>query len=112
MGHRGTIAPRLDPAAYERWLRANAVRYVALPDAPIDPDGRLEAGLVGTHPSFLREVWHSAHWQLFRVRHPLPLASGAVAGVNLTATALRLRVPRSGRTLLRVRWTPPNGIGL
>jgi hypothetical protein len=98
--------PRLSPAAYDRWLRANAVRYVALPDAPIDPDGRLEARLVARHPSFLREVWRGAHWRLFRVRHPLPLASGAVTGVSLAATGVRLRVRRSGRILLRVHWTP------
>jgi hypothetical protein len=103
--------PRLRPAAFDRWLHANAVRYVALPDAPIDPAGRLEAGLVATHPPFLREIWRSAHWQLFRVRAPLPLASGPVARVNVGATDLRLRVRRSGTILLRVHWTPYWGLG-
>src|SRR4051812_2985208 len=97
--------PRLDSAAFDRWLRANAVRYVALPDAPIDPAGRPEARLVATRPPFLREIWRSAHWRLFRVRDPLPLASGPVARVDLGATDLRLRVRRSGRILLRVHWT-------
>jgi hypothetical protein len=98
--------PRLDPVAFHRWLRANAVRYVALPDAPIDPAGRLEAALVATQPSFLREVWHGAHWRLFRVRDPLALASGPVTGVHLGATGVRLRATRPGRVLLRVHWTP------
>jgi hypothetical protein len=98
--------PRLDPAAFDRWLRANAVHYVALPDAPIDPAGRLEARLVATRPPFLREIWRSAHWRLFRVRDPLPLASGPVSRVKLGASDLRLRVRRSGRILLRVHWTP------
>src|SRR3954451_5206273 len=97
--------PRLDSAAFDRWLRANAVRYVALPDAPIDPAGRPEARLVATRPPFLREIWRSAHWRLFRVRDPLPLASGPVARGDLGATDLRLRVRRSGRILLRVHWT-------
>src|SRR4051794_34853417 len=103
--------PRLAPAAFDRWLRANAVRYVALPDAPIDPAGRLEAGLVAAKTPFLREVWHSAHWQLFRVRDPLPLAAGPVARVDLGPADLRLRVRRSGRILLRVHWTPYWGLG-
>jgi hypothetical protein len=98
--------PELDSAAFDRWLRANAVRYVALPDAPIDPAGRLEAGLVAAQPSFLREVWRGAHWRLFRVRRPLPLASGPVTSVRLGATGLRLRVTRPGRILVRVHWTP------
>jgi hypothetical protein len=61
---------------------------------------------VAAHPPFLREVWRGAHWRLFRVRDPLPLASGAVAGVHLGATGLRLRATGPGRILLRVHWTP------
>ena len=98
--------PRLDPAAFHRWLRANAVRYVALPDAPIDPAGRLEAALVATRPPFLHEVWRGAHWRLFRVRDPVPLASGPARQVHLGATGVRMRVTRPGRVLLRVHWTP------
>ena len=36
-------APRLDAAAYGRWLRSEAVRYVALPDVPMDVAGIREA---------------------------------------------------------------------
>jgi hypothetical protein len=61
---------------------------------------------VAAQPSFLREVWRGAHWRLFRVRHPLPLASGRVTSVRLGATGLRLRATRPGRILLRVHWTP------
>lgn len=97
---------RLDPAALHRWLRANAVRYVALPDAPMDPAGRAEAAIVAAQPAFLGAVWHDRHWRLFRVRDPLPLASGAAHPVRLGATDLRLRVSRPGSSLLRVHWTP------
>jgi hypothetical protein len=97
---------RLDPAAFDRWLRTNAVRYVALPDAPIDPAGRREAAIVAARPAFLRAVWRGAHWRLFAVRDPLPLASGAARDVRLGATDLSLRVKRPGPILLRVHWTP------
>jgi len=99
-------APRLAPAALDRWLRANAVRYVALPDAPMDPAGRAEARIVAAGPPFLREVWRGRHWRLFRVRDPLPLASGGARPVQLGATDLRLDVRRPGRIVLRVHWTP------
>jgi hypothetical protein len=98
--------PRLDAGALHRWLRANAVRYVALPDAPMDPAGRAEAAIVAADPSFLREVWHSRHWRLFRVRDPLPLTSGADRPLSLGPTDVRLRVARAGASLLRVHWTP------
>jgi hypothetical protein len=97
---------QLDPAALDRWLRANAVRYVALADAPSDPAGRPEARIVAARPSFLREVWRGGHWRLYSVRDPLPLASGAVDRVQPSATALRLRVERPGAVLVRVHWTP------
>lgn len=96
---------RLDPAALHRWLRANAVRYVALPDTAMDPAGRAEAAIVAAQPAFLRAVWHDRHWRLFRVRDPLPLASGVARPVRLGATDLRLRVRRPGSSLLRVHWT-------
>jgi hypothetical protein len=96
---------RLSAVAYHRWLRANAVRYVALPDVPMDPAGRREAELVRRAPPFLEPVWADAHWRLFRVRDPLPLASrGAMA--RLSDAGVRLHVQRPGRVLLRVHWTP------
>jgi hypothetical protein len=97
---------RLGPAAFDRWLHANAVRYVALPDAPLDPAGRREAAIVAAHPSFLRPVPRTAHWQLFAVRDPQPLASGAARDVRVGATDLRLVATRPGPIRLRVHWTP------
>jgi hypothetical protein len=97
---------RLDPGAYHRWLRVNAVGYVALPDSPMDGAGRAEARLVAAGPSFLQPVWHGAHWRLFRVRDALPLASGRVDRVSLGDATVRLRVTQPGPVLLRVHWTP------
>jgi hypothetical protein len=96
----------LDPDAYHRWLRANAVRYVALPDVPMDGAGRAEAALVRSRPSFLVPVWRGPHWQLFRVRDPVPLATGAVTDVQLDQTGLRLTATRPGAIVARVRWSP------
>jgi hypothetical protein len=96
----------LDPDAYHHWLRANAVRYVALPDVPIDSAGRAEAALVRAHPSFLVPTWRGPHWRLFRVRDAVPLATGAVAGVRLGQTGLRLTATRAGPIVARVRWSP------
>jgi hypothetical protein len=95
---------RLSPAAYDRWLRSNAVRYVALPDAPMDPAGLAEATLVASAPPFLQPVWRGRHWRLFGVRDPVPLAAGGTH-VRLGTTTVRLDAARPGRMLVRVHWT-------
>ncbi|MEA2318135.1 MAG: hypothetical protein QOD44_2324 [Solirubrobacteraceae bacterium] len=98
--------PRLDADAYHHWLRANAVRYVALPDVPMDVAGQQEARLVRRSPSFLRPVWANAHWRLFRVTDALALASRRADRTWLSNARVRVRVRRRGDVLLRVHWTP------
>jgi hypothetical protein len=97
----------LTPARYRRWLDDNAVRYVALADAPIDYSAAAEAKLVrdGTAP-YLHEVFHDAHWRVFAVADPTPLASGGARVTALAPDTIRLDVPRPGRYLVRVRFTP------
>jgi hypothetical protein len=57
----------LSPVAYHGWLAENRVVYVALPDAPLDKAGSLEGRLVAHGLPYLRELWHSEHWRLYRV---------------------------------------------
>jgi hypothetical protein len=63
----------LTPERYARWLDDHAIRWVALPDAALDPSAEAEAGLIRTRPPFLAEVWRSAHWRLYEVRGARPL---------------------------------------
>jgi hypothetical protein len=58
--------PALSAAAYRGWLRANRVRYVALPDVPLDRAGAREGALVAGGAPYLREIWRSAHWRVYR----------------------------------------------
>ena len=57
----------LSAAAYRAWLVGNRVVYVALPDAPLDKAGSLEGRLLTHGLPYLRELWHSEHWRLYRV---------------------------------------------
>jgi hypothetical protein len=59
--------PNLTASAYRAWLYENRVLYVALPDARLDYAGRAEGALVARGLPYLREVWHSAHWRLYKV---------------------------------------------
>lgn len=58
--------PTLTAAGYRSWLAANRVRYVALPDAPLDAAGRREGALIARGLPYLRELWRSRHWRLYR----------------------------------------------
>jgi hypothetical protein len=59
--------PNLTASAYRAWLYENRVLYVALPDARLDYAGRAEGALVARGLPYLREVWRSAHWRLYRI---------------------------------------------
>jgi hypothetical protein len=58
--------PTLTASAYRGWLAENRVAYVALPDVPLDAAGRLEGALVARGLPYLRPIWHSLHWRLYR----------------------------------------------
>ncbi|HWC26411.1 MAG TPA: hypothetical protein VG474_07505 [Solirubrobacteraceae bacterium] len=95
----------LDAASYRAWLDARAVAYVAVPDVPLDYAARAEARLVAAGLPYLREVWRDAHWRVFAVSRPRPLAQGAAARATLDAGAVTLHAPRAGDVLVRVHHT-------
>jgi len=102
---RVLLAGGLPAAAYARWLRANAVSYVALPDAPLDPSGAAEGRLIRAGMPYLRLVRASAHWRIYAVADPEPLLSGPGRLGSLGHDSIRLRAYGAGLLLLRVRYS-------
>jgi hypothetical protein len=96
----------LTATRYRGWLDTNAVRFVALPDAPLDPSARGEAALLRRGVPGLREVWHDAHWRVFAVAHARPLATGAARVTALDTDGVTLVAGRAGLVDLRVRFNP------
>lgn len=97
----------LSAARYRSWLAANAISYVALPDAPLDYSATAEARLLRhTHPAYLHEVWHSRHWQLYEVLDPRPLASPPAVLRSASSDSLTLYAPRPGTYTVLVHFTP------
>jgi hypothetical protein len=93
-------------ARYRRWLDDNAVRFVALADAPIDYSAAREAQLLRDGAPYLRQVWHDAHWRVFEVAGARPLARGAARVTGVRAGRVELLADRAGPVDLRVRFTP------
>jgi hypothetical protein len=91
---------------YHRWLRDHAVRFVAVPDAPLDRSAHAEARLVRRGLPYLREVWRDRHWRVLAVARWRPLASGAARAVRLDADSVTLAGRGPGPVDLRVRFNP------
>jgi hypothetical protein len=109
------LTPGLSAASYERWLHAQAVSYVALPDVPLDPSSAQEGRLIRAGVPFLREVFASAHWRIYSVLAPTPLVSGPGRLTALGHDSFALHAPAAGRYVVRVRytryWTLSRGTG-
>ena len=99
------LDPRLTAAAYERWLRAQAVSYVALPDAKLDPSSAREGALIRAGLGYLHEVFSSRHWRIYAVRAPTPLLSGAARLTSLGHDSFALSAPAPAVVLVRVHYT-------
>jgi hypothetical protein len=108
-------APVLTPQAYQAWLEATAVRFVALPDAALDDSSIQEAALIRAGQPYLRPVYASAHWRVYEVLRHTPLASGPGRLVSVDRDGFTLRADRAGTFVVRVHftryWTPVVGSG-
>jgi hypothetical protein len=105
----------LTPAAYRDWLDDNAVRFVALPDAPLDYSAQEEARLLRRGLAYLRPVYRDRVWRVWEVRDAEPLAApGRLSALGPDSFTIDAGV-RGTSTRVRIRWTPywevSSGIG-
>jgi hypothetical protein len=102
---------RLSAATYDRWLHANAIRYVALPDARLDASARREAALIRAGQPYLHLVMRSAHWRVYGVADATPLVQGAATLRAMGSDWIALWAQRPGTATLHVRFTPYWALG-
>jgi hypothetical protein len=104
--YRGHLTAR----SYERWLHANAVRFVAVPDAQLDYSAKAEIALIDRGLPYLHPVMRSRHWRVFSVAHATPIVEGPATLQAMGPDSLTLRVRRPGRLLVHVRFSPYWGL--
>lgn len=98
---------KLTSERYQHWLLSNGVRYVALPEVPLDPAARNEARLIRRGLPFLRRIYQDEQWTVFEVRDAPGLTWRGDAHVRrLGPASFTLSARRTGPVLVRVRWTP------
>ena len=101
----GAISQRtLDAVTYKLWLDNNAVGYVALPSASVN--SYVEYDLVALHaPSYLKLIWHTEDWKLYRVVDPTPIVAAPATIRTVTQSQLTVDVPCRCALNVRVRWS-------
>lgn len=106
----------LNPGSYRAFLLDNGVRFVALPDAPLDFAGTAEARLVasGRVPG-LPLVWHSAHWRVYAVSGSSGIVPAPARLVSASGDRVVVQASRAGPVLIRFRynsdWRLEDGAG-
>ena len=105
--------PSLDRERYRTWLSDHGVAYVALPDARLDYSAIPEARLIRAGADFLRPVWRSRHWRVYRVLGGRPLVSGGARLLARGNDSFTVRASRAGDVVVRIRhttyWTVQRG---
>jgi hypothetical protein len=96
----------LTAAGYDKWLHELAVRYVAVPDAPLDPSSKQEVALIDSGLPYLDLVYRTTHWRIYAVHDPTQLAQGSATFAGLGPNWVEVNARRAGTTLIRVRWSP------
>jgi hypothetical protein len=95
----------LTSRSYRKWLDSLAVRWVGVPNTPLDYASVKEAELIGSGLPYLHPVWRTGRWTLYEVDHPRPLADGSALAVPVPG-GLGVTVGHRGAFFLRVRWSP------
>lgn len=96
---------RLDAESYHRWLLEHAVSIVALPLGRLRDTSLDEAAVIRSRPSYLREVWTTADWNVYSVVGATPLADNGTKVIDVQPDELTIDAARTGWTTLRFRFT-------
>lgn len=98
----------LSRTSYLGWLRSVGVRYVVLPDAPLDYSAKEESALISSGRSGLVAVFRSPHTTVYAVPSPRSIVTGPGSPriLNLGQTSATVALDRPGRYRVAINWSP------
>jgi hypothetical protein len=109
------LSDGLTAAVYARWLREQAVSYVAVPDTELDPSSAREGALIRKGLPYLHEVFASRHWRIYAVAGAAAIATGPGRLTSLGHESFALQASARGSFVVRVHytryWTVTRGSG-
>lgn len=97
--------PELTGSQYRAWLLNNRVRFVAVPDATLEPASLRQAEIVQSGQSWLTPAWHDAHWRVWRVVGAQPLVTGPATLTALEVSSFTLNFRSAGTADVRLHHT-------
>lgn len=99
---------RLTPRTYQGWMRRTGIRYVLLPDDPLDYTARNEAALLRSGRSGLTLVADLGAWTVYELPDATPIVTPKRSArvLRLTSSSILIDVDRPGTYRVRVRYTP------
>jgi hypothetical protein len=108
--HNEVLSSNFDVATYTGWLRQMGVKYVFLPNAPLDWSGPRETHILQTSSDFTR-VWADSEWTVYRLKDPSPMAVGLNGQPDPTVRtllhqAIYLNIPGAGDYLIKATYSP------
>ena len=95
----------LTAETYHHWLQRNGVNLVALPTSGLQPQSQDERAVIEAGPSYLRQVWSSPQWRVYRVIDSTSLADNGATVTAVGAESLTIYAPQVGVTNVRFRYT-------
>ncbi|MFN8108973.1 MAG: hypothetical protein U0Y82_03890 [Thermoleophilia bacterium] len=98
----------LTARTYQGWMRRTGVRYVLLPNDPLDYTARKEAELLTSGRSDLRLEAQIGSWTIYELPDATPIVTPRHRArvLKLTSEQLVMRVDHPGTVRVRVRYTP------
>jgi hypothetical protein len=100
----------MSAARFQIWLRSLGVRYVMLPDAPLDYSSTREAQLLRSGRSGLTVVGRTPHWTFYQLPHPTPIVSAQPGRraqlVSMGQQQMTVWMDGAGTYEVRVRYSP------
>lgn len=98
--------PDLTPDEYRTWLDANAVRWVAVPDLPLDEGGLAEAALIERGLPWLDEVHRTEDWTVYEVADAEPIVEPPGILLREGPDEIVVIVEEPGTVLVRAWYMP------
>jgi hypothetical protein len=96
--------------AYDTWLRSLGVRYVLLPNVPLDASSIQEAALLRSGDSGLDLVKHVGNWTIYQLPSPTPIVSAPTGAAghldSLAGGQVEFSAGAPGAYVVRVRYSP------
>lgn len=103
--------PALTSDEYHDWVHRNGVRWIAIPDAPLDRGGQPEADVLNGsggrtgRVDWLTLVWQNDQWRLYEVADRRPIVDAPATLESQTPDEIVISVVEAATVTVRYRFT-------